>query len=211
MRQKIDYNTIQKTLDWCYELAINGTQYLGSASEMADSYKNGTGSTTNKANRLIKWQITKASTSGFITGLGGIITLPVAIPANIASVLYVQIRMVAAIAHLGGYDIRDDRVKTLVYVCLTGNAAGNVFKGLGINFGQQMAKQSLKKLSGTVLTKINQRVGFRLLTKFGEKGLINLWKMIPLAGGVIGGTVDGISTKVIGRIARNTFIDSETI
>jgi hypothetical protein len=39
-----------------------------------------------------------------------------------------------------------------------------------------------------VITKINQKVGFRLLTKFGSKGVINLGKMVPLTGGIIGGT-----------------------
>lgn len=32
----------------------------------------------------------------------------------------------------------------------------------------------VKKIPGTVLTKINQKVGFRFLTKFGEKGIINI-------------------------------------
>ena len=36
---------------------------------------------------FISWQVAKCGTSGFLTGLGGLITLPVAIPANIASVL----------------------------------------------------------------------------------------------------------------------------
>jgi hypothetical protein len=49
-------------------------------------------------------------------------------------------------------------------------------------------------------------VGFRLITKFGEKGTINLVKAIPVLGGVIGGTVDLTATNLIGNIARNTFI-----
>ena len=51
---------------------------------------------------LIRWQNAKCATSGFIAGLGGSITLPVSIPANISSVLYIQIRMIAAIAYMGG-------------------------------------------------------------------------------------------------------------
>lgn len=31
----------------------------------------------------------------------------------------------------------------------------------------------VKKIPGTVITKINQKIGFRFLTKFGSKGLIN--------------------------------------
>lgn len=56
-----------------------------------------------------------------------------------------------------------------------------------------------------VITKVNQKVGFRLLTKFGEKGVINLGKAVPIVGGVIGGTVDGISTHSIGKISKRVF------
>ena len=42
--------------------------------------------------------------------------MPVAIPANISSVIYVQLRMVAAIARIGGYDPSDDEVRTMAYV-----------------------------------------------------------------------------------------------
>lgn len=39
--------------------------------------------------------------------------LPVAIPANISSVLYIQLRMIAAIAIMSGHDVKDDKVRTL--------------------------------------------------------------------------------------------------
>ena len=38
---------------------------------------------------MIRNQITKCATSGFITGFGGFITMPVTLPANITSVIYV--------------------------------------------------------------------------------------------------------------------------
>ena len=82
-------------------------------------------------------QVLKCGTSGFLTGLGGLITLPVAIPANIGSVLYVQLRMVAGIAKLGGYDIKSDQVQTMVYLALTGSALKDVVKQVGIKFGEK--------------------------------------------------------------------------
>ena len=47
---------------------------------------------------------------------------------------------------------------------------------------------------------------FRLVTKFGEKGAINLGKAVPLVGGIIGGSFDSITTNTIGNVARDTFI-----
>ena len=197
-----------KALDWSYDTAVNGgIPGTDTAIELAENYLKKKGTLKQKVNRLIRWQNTKSVTSGFLTGLGGIITMPFVIPANIASVLLVQMRMVAAIAHMGGYDLKDDEVKTFVFTCLAGNGAKDILKNTGIQFGRKFAKSGIEKISGATLTKINQKVGFRLVTKFGETGVINLGKLIPLAGGIIGGTFDGVSTNIIGNVAHDIFIE----
>jgi uncharacterized protein (DUF697 family) len=201
-------STIMRALDFAYDKAINGVAGMDSASEIAESYMKVDGSKIDQANSLIRWQNTKAGTSGFLTGLGGIIVMPVTIPANIASVMYVQVRMIAAIAHLGGHDLKDDRVKALVYACLTGNAAKDIMKDIGIVVGRKLTENAIKNVSGKTITAINQKVGFRLLTKFGEKGAINLGKAIPLIGGIVGATFDSVTTNIIGNIARDTFISN---
>lgn len=197
---------IMQALDWAYDKAVNGVPGLDSASELAEDYMKQRGSIKDQVNSLIRWQNTKSATSGFLTGLGGIITMPVTIPANIASVMYVQIRMIAAIAHMGGHDIKDDRVKSLVYVCLAGNSAKDILKDAGIIVGTKFAANAIKNISGKTIIAINKKVGFRLLTKFGQKGAINLGKAIPFLGGVIGAVFDSLATNTIGNIARNTFI-----
>ena len=103
MSEEISQGKMMQVLDWSYDKAINGVPGLDSAQELAEDYLKQSGSLKSKANALIRWQNTKCATSGFISGLGGIITLPVAIPANIASVMYVQIRMIAAIAYMNKY------------------------------------------------------------------------------------------------------------
>ncbi|WP_234974793.1 EcsC family protein [Variovorax paradoxus] len=199
-----------EVLEWGYEKAVNGIPGLDSAKELANDYAKQGGTPIEQANSLIRWQNAKAGTSGFLTGLGGLITLPIAIPANIASVLYVQIRMIAAIAHLGGYDISDDRVKTMVFATLTGDSAKEVLKDIGIAVGKKVALSAINKISGATITKINQAVGFRLLTKFGTTGIINLGKMVPVLGGVVGATFDSVATNIVGNTARNIFIGQET-
>lgn len=201
------HDAIMKVLDWSYDKAVNGgIPGVDTAEELAESYSSKGGSLDSQVRSLIRWQNTKSATSGFLTGLGGVITLPVAIPANITSVILVQMRMVAAIAHMGGYDLKDDQVKSFVYVCLVGNGAKDVLKNTGVQFGRKLAISGIKKIPGEVIIKINQRVGFRLLTKFGEKGVINLGKMVPLLGGGIGGTIDLIATNTIGKVANQLFI-----
>jgi len=59
--------------------------------------------------------------------------------------------------------------------------------------------------------KINQKVGFRFLTKFGEKGLINLGKMVPVVGAAINGGLDFAETKVIAKRAYSLFVDGDLL
>ena len=116
--------------------------------------------------------------------------------------------MVAAIAYMGdaSIDIRDDRVKTLCYACLCGNAASDVLKGVGITVGTKLSQQVIKQLPFEVIKQIDKAVGFRLVTKFGQTGLINLGKAVPLVGGVVGGTFDGASTYGIRKVSKRLFL-----
>lgn len=204
--KEISQGKVEKMLDWSYEKALIEIPGMDNAYELAENFLSKNDSTDGAINSLIRWQNTKLTTSGFLTGLGGLITLPVAIPANIASVTYVQIRMIAAIAHIRGYDLKDDQVKIFVFVCLTGQSASGVLKQSGIKAGTLMTKQMITKIPSGVIRSINKAVGFRLLTKFGEKGVVNLGKAVPLIGGVIGGTVDGIGTNIIGKTAKKVFV-----
>jgi EcsC family protein len=208
-KEKLNEGIIMKALDYAYDKAVNGIPGFDSAREMAENYISKGGKRVDMANSLIRWQNTKAGTSGFLTGLPGVIAMPFTVPANIASVLYVQVRMIAAIAHLGGHDIKDDKVKTLVYACMAGNGAKDIVKDVGIVIGKKVATNAIKNISAKTISAINQKVGFRLLTKFGEKGAINIGKAVPLLGGIIGGAFDVVATNTIGNIARNTFVGNE--
>ena len=206
---KLDATVVGKALDLAYDKAVDGVPGvpgLGSAEGLAEDYLNDPGSLEEKVDALIRVQVLKAATSGFVTGLGGVITLPVAIPANLASIMYLQLQMVAAVARMGGHDVRNDRVKAVCYACLCGNAAAEVLQGAGIAIGKKLTERAITRLSSEVITKINQAVGFRMVTKFGQTGAINLGKAVPLVGGVIGGTFDGTTTYTIGRVARSVFV-----
>jgi len=186
-----------------YQLNIPGVDGL---EDLAESYGTRHRCVDEAIDRLITWQVAKAGAAGFATGLGGALTLPVAIPANLAGVLYTQIRMIGAIAHLRGYNVRSDQVKTLVVACLAGSAALDILKDVGINIGAQVTTQVILRISGQVLRRINRAVGFRLVTKAGSRGAVNLVKGVPLVGGVVGGTFDAAATKVVGRTAKRVFV-----
>ena len=201
---------VMKILDSCYEKCLNGIPKVSpSVEEMANDYLKKYKTKEEACKAMIRNQITKCATSGFITGFGGFITMPVTLPANITSVIYVQMRMIACTSYMAGFDLDSDQTQTLVYACLAGVAVNNVIKQAGIKFGVKFANGLIKKIPGKVLIKINQKVGFRFVTKFGTKGVINLGKLIPGVGAVIGGGLDLVETKIIAKRSYKWFFEHD--
>ena len=201
---------IMSLLDSCYEKCLNGVPYVSpSVEEFAKDYLGKHPTPQQACKAMINNQIIKCTTSGFITGFGGIVTMPVTLPANIGSVLYVQMRMIACTAYMAGYELDSDQTQTFVYACLAGVAVNELIKQAGIKFGVKFANGLIKKIPGKVLTKINQKVGFRFITKFGSKGIINLGKLVPGVGAVVGGGLDLVETKAIGSRAYKWFFEGD--
>lgn len=206
----ISQDDIMKILDNCYEACLNGIPKVSDDVKLvADEYLNKYKNKETACKKMLDNQIIKCATSGFITGFGGILTLPVSLPANITSVIYVQMRMIACAAYMGGYDLSSDETRTFIYACLAGVAVNGLIKQASLKFGVKFANVLIKKIPGKVLTKINQKVGMRFITKFGTKGVINLGKMVPGVGAVIGGSLDFIETKVIANRAYKWFIEND--
>lgn len=206
----ISQDDIMKILDNCYEACLNGIPKVSDDVRIvADEYLNKYKNKETACKKMLDNQIIKCTTSGFITGFGGILTLPVSLPANITSVIYVQMRMIACAAYMGGYDLSSDETRTFIYACLAGVAVNGLIKQASLKFGVKFANVLIKKIPGKVLTKINQKVGMRFITKFGTKGIINLGKMVPGVGAVIGGSLDFIETKVIANRAYKWFIEND--
>lgn len=194
-------------LDTCYTKCLDGIPKVSpSIEDMANDYLTKYDSTEDACKAMLKNQITKCTTSGFVTGFGGVITMPFTLPANVGNVMYVQMRMIACTAYMAGYNLNSDQTQTFVYACLAGVAVNGFLKKAGIVFGLKLATGVIKKIPGKVLTKINQKVGFRFITKFGTKGIVNLGKMVPGVGAVVGGGLDFVETKVIADRAYRWFM-----
>lgn len=196
---------IENALAWAYEHAIEGFWGRSGAEQCAEEHIRSQGDPEAAINSLISWSIWEAGGAGFLTNIGGVITLPVAIPVNVASVFFIQLRMIAAIAHIRGYDARSHKVRTLAIACLCGTAATDALKDVGISVGAKMTTQALNQISGAALTKINQAVGFRLVTKFGTTGAVNLSKLVPVVGGLVSGGLDAATTSAVGETAKKLF------
>lgn len=210
VKNLLNKDNIMTVLDTVYTKAVDGIPVVSpTIEELAESYLKKTPDNGSAAKKMLNYQIAKCTTSGIITGFGGLITLPVAVPANITSVLYVQMRMIACTAYLGGYDIHDDQVQTFVYACLAGVSVNAIAKKFGVRLGEKLAMKGIEKIPGKVLIKLNQKLGFRFATKFGETGFVNLGKLVPGVGAAINGGFDLVETKIIANRAYKMFIKND--
>ncbi|PSB11688.1 hypothetical protein C7B62_04645 [Pleurocapsa sp. CCALA 161] len=198
-------NLIQTTLEWIADAGINGLGILPSAKQVAEDHLSKSASVEEAINSVIAWRTTYAAGTGFIAGLGGIAAMPITIPAGVATSYALAANTVATIAYLRGYDIHSEQVRTMILLCLIGEAGEEILKNAGIAIGTKMCQNLIKQIPGKVLIEINKKIGFRLITKAGEKGAVNLMKMVPLVGGVVGGTFDGIFVNSCGKTAKKLF------
>ncbi|ABA23523.1 conserved hypothetical protein [Trichormus variabilis ATCC 29413] len=199
-------NPIKATLEWIANAGINGLGVLPPAKKVAADYLSKATSVEDAIKSIIAWRTTYAAGTGFITGLGGIAAMPITIPAGLAASYAIGANTAAAIAHLRGYDIHSEQVRTMVLLCLIGEAGEEILKTAGITIGTKVCQNLIKQIPGKVLIEINKKVGFRLITKAGEKGVINIMKMLPLVGGVVGGTFDGVFVNSCGKTAKKVFV-----
>lgn len=206
MKINLTEEQLLTVLNKCYAAALDGIPETKTCYDLASEYLSKYGSKEEAVKNFIKWQIAKCTTSGFLTSLGGIVTLPIAIPANLATVWYVQLRMIATIANIAGYDPSDDEVQSLAYICLTGSSISKICRETGIELGNKLAVAAIKKIPTEAIKKINHAVGRRVITKFGTTGIINLGKMVPFVGGIVGGGFDYVGTRIIAAKARDVFL-----
>lgn len=104
--------------------AIRGIGPLDGAREAAEKAKADQGGDAEKAiDKLLNTHLALAGAEGFLTNLGGLATAAATVPANISGLALLQCRMVAAVAHLRGYDLDDSRVRNAVLATMMGEDA----------------------------------------------------------------------------------------
>ena len=152
---------------------------------------------------LVAHHVRLATAQGFVTNLGGIAALPVAIPANLTGVAVVQVRLVAAVAHLRGYDINDARVRTAIVMCLLGGEEIAKQIGDGSLPTSPMAVATAPVFDAALDRHVADAVLADLMGRIGGKNLaLVVTRRVPLLGGGVGAVVDGLATRQIGAYAK---------
>jgi len=85
-KKKSDSNAV-KLARWLADKGIDGVPPLSSSKALAREYilDKSFKSPHLKVDSLIRWETAKNFTSGFVTGLGGAITIPVSVPGALGA------------------------------------------------------------------------------------------------------------------------------
>jgi uncharacterized protein (DUF697 family) len=156
---------------------------------------------------VIEQHVRLAGAQGFLTNIGGLVTMTVTVPTNIAGLALIQCRMVAAIAHLRGYDLEDKRTRNAILAGLLGEE-------------RMLSLIKKKKLPGTPMALATapvhdphldnvmaNEVASELITKIaGKRIATTVGRRVPVVGGVVGAGTDGYSTWKIGRYVERDLL-----
>lgn len=190
------------------DLAIDGYGRYPGAAESADRRLAESDGDVDKAiNAVIDAHVRMAGVQGFVTNLGGVVTLAVTIPANVAGLAVLQCHMVAAIAHLRGYDLQDGRVRNAVLACLLGESSvDDLLKQKRLPsspMGIATAPAHDPELDQRIAVEVTQE----LITKVsGRRVATSVARRVPVLGGGVGAVGDGFSTWRIGRYAERALL-----
>lgn len=184
----------------------SGVGPIDGAASYAASRRGKFGDPEKAIKRIVNETVAATASAGFVTGLGGLATMPVAIPANLAGTMLLNVRMVAAVADLRGWDIEDDAVRLLALLVIAGESPVEAMSTIGIKVGQKLTENLIASIPVETIRAINKKAGFYLVAKYGtERSAITLAKAVPLVGGVVGGSVDAAFTRSIGSAAKKMF------
>lgn len=195
------------TMQRMVQFAIEGMGRLPSAKESAAAHLARSGSVDGAIEGVIRQHIGLAGAQGFVSNVGGVATLAASLPANIVGIALVQTRMVAAIAHLRGYDIDAPQVRTALVMLLLGNddldkalSAGELpTRPMAVATAPVHDPKLDRKVAGMLAANLTARVT-------GKRAALFVTKRVPVLGGVVGGGIDGYDTRSTGQYAKQEMV-----
>ncbi|MBK8435104.1 MAG: EcsC family protein [Austwickia sp.] len=194
-----------KLVERLLDVGIDGRGTFDSAQHVVANHLARTPDKELAIEEIVGDHVKAAAAGGFLTGLGGFVTLPVALPANVAGFYIIATRMAAAIAALRGYDVNTQEVRSAVLLSLVGADSDDLLKKAGYASTGRLSNLAAQRLPGPVLMAVNKGVGFRLLTQVGKKSFARLGRGVPLVGGVLGAGLDAYMLKQISDHVRREF------
>jgi len=183
--------------------AIVGVGPLPPAAKAADAQlKEQKGNRERAVHEVIENHVRYAGAQGFVTNIGGVVTMALTIPANVSGLALIQCRMIAGIAHLRGYDLDDPRVRNAILTCLLGEDTVNAMIKKRKLPAPPMALATAPVNDPELDRILSAEVASELITKVaGKRIAVTVGRRVPIVGGVVGLGADAYATWRIGRYA----------
>jgi len=96
-------------------------------------------------------------------------------------------------------------VRTKILLSLAGDVAKEAMKDLGLKLDIKLTQRAVDEIPGRALVEINKRIGAKLITQVGQKVVLRFPRAVPVLGGVVGGSLDAVVCRMVGRTARTLF------
>ncbi|MGO1227157.1 MAG: EcsC family protein [Brachybacterium sp.] len=199
---------LERVVTLIRDVGLDGKLAYSSAADIARHAQRGRGKRRPQVavRRLVRRHRWGVTAGGFVTGLGGFVTLPILLPTNVVEFYVQATRMVGAIAAVRGYDLEDEEVRVRVLAALLGEESGDVLKNVGLGPIAGVATRGLaKRLPTTPQSELAGAIGGRLLRRFGLRSARLFGKAIPGLGAVLGALADRSQLNKIAAAAKKSF------
>lgn len=186
-----------------FERAVDGLGPLKGAAAAADAkLEKHHGDRARAIGDVVDSHVSLAGAQGFLTNIGGMVTMTVTIPANVSGLALVQAHMVGGIAHLRGYDLSDPRVRNAVLACMLGSdSVAALIKAKKLP-SSPMAIATAPAYDPVLDQRIATQVAAELVERVaGKRTMAAIGRKVPVFGGGIGLVSDGLATFQVGRYA----------
>ncbi len=187
--------------------AIDGFGPFKGAADLVDPLRRKGFSTDAVVDRLIRTQVTQATAQGAASGIGGLMTMLAGLAPATAASMFVQARLVAAIAYANGHDLADPLTRDRVERLVTDSSMSTGMQKAGREAGERAAKALVPRVQARAAARTSARAlagrsSGRVATRLAGA---SAGRAIPVVGAVVGGVVDLAITRRVAAAARREF------
>ena len=201
-------NALERLVETFRDIGLDGKLTYSSAQATAQRAQRGRARNhpEKAVRRIIRRHRRGVTAGGFLTGLGGLFTLPLLLPTNVAEFYIQATRMVGAIASVRGYDVQDEEIRARVLATLVGEESGEVLKNVGLGPVAGAATRTVAgRLPQNASSQVASAIGGRVLKRFGLRSVRLFGKAIPGLGAVLGALFDRSQLSRIAKAAKANF------
>jgi len=83
--------------------------------------------------------------------------------------------------------------------------AKEAMKDLGLKVGDRLTQRAVEQIPGRLLVEVNKRIAARLAAQVGARVALRFPRAVPVFGGVVGGSLDAVVCRKVGRTAKTLF------